>query len=246
LGERISAEILPIIGVGSAPFRGNLKPTTVDNLLTVYPSVQTFTLQSAFKYDYPERRVSEAVEELKKRKRKRPVQVDEGRCLDIIEGFSAEYIKQIRLLEPIINNVARYVPPRRKRKLHIGLFGYSRSVGGISLPRAISFCASLYSIGLPPEILGTNALSEKDIDYLKDISTFEYDLRSAMPYLNERVLDFIPAAVKKRLKTDIVDFETDEKHKEVTNKIIKALKMGEPENLSEDIVEAAWIRKFLG
>ena len=36
----------------------------------------------------------------------------------------------------------RPVPRRRMRKLHIGLFGYSRSIGGISLPRAISFCAA--------------------------------------------------------------------------------------------------------
>jgi phosphoenolpyruvate carboxylase len=39
--------------------------------------------------------------------------------------------------------------------LHVGLFGYSRGVGKVSLPRAIPFTASLYSLGVPPEFIGT-------------------------------------------------------------------------------------------
>lgn len=46
LQENISVEILPIIGCGSAPFRGNLRPTNL-NCLEEYPSAHTFTLQSA-------------------------------------------------------------------------------------------------------------------------------------------------------------------------------------------------------
>jgi phosphoenolpyruvate carboxylase len=44
--------------------------------------------------------------------------------------------------------------------LHIGLFGYSRNVEGIALPRAITFAASLYSLGIPPEFIGLSALNE--------------------------------------------------------------------------------------
>lgn len=42
-------------------------------------------------------------------------------------------------------------------------------MGNIVLPRAITFTCVLYSIGVPPEILGFDALSEKDIDFLSDI-----------------------------------------------------------------------------
>ncbi|MEM1726474.1 MAG: phosphoenolpyruvate carboxylase, partial [Candidatus Bathyarchaeia archaeon] len=51
-----------------------------------------------------------------------------------------------------------YVPPRRARKLHIGLFGYSRSVGRVSLPRAIPFAAALYTLGIPAEFIGLRAI----------------------------------------------------------------------------------------
>jgi hypothetical protein len=40
---------------------------------------------------------------------------------------------------PLINQLAAYVPKRRMRKLHIGLLGYSRSMGECGSPRAIDF-----------------------------------------------------------------------------------------------------------
>jgi phosphoenolpyruvate carboxylase len=66
----------------------------------------------------------------------------------------------VEALAPLVNSLSAYVPQRRARKLHIGLFGYSRKIGGISLPRAIPFAAALYSIGIPPEIIGCKALDE--------------------------------------------------------------------------------------
>ncbi|MHA2121693.1 MAG: phosphoenolpyruvate carboxylase, partial [Promethearchaeota archaeon] len=64
LSEEISMDLYPIIGVGSVPFRGNLRPDTVERVIKEYPSVQTFTLQSAFKYDYSPKVVSKAVDQL--------------------------------------------------------------------------------------------------------------------------------------------------------------------------------------
>jgi phosphoenolpyruvate carboxylase len=61
-------------------------------------------------------------------------------------------------LAPLVNSLASYVPQRRARKLHIGLFGYSRNVAGVVLPRAIPFTAALYSLGIPPEIIGSKFL----------------------------------------------------------------------------------------
>ncbi|WP_243670001.1 phosphoenolpyruvate carboxylase [Methanoculleus chikugoensis] len=84
------------------------------------------------------------------------------------------------------------MPERRKRKLHIGLFGYARSTGGITLPRAIKFTAALYSIGLPPEVLGLDALDDADIGFLRDTYiNFDEDLRAAARFLNTET-GFVP------------------------------------------------------
>ncbi|MHA1594622.1 MAG: phosphoenolpyruvate carboxylase [Candidatus Baldrarchaeia archaeon] len=247
LSEKISVDIFPIVGVGSAPFRGNFKPSTVDLCLKNYPDVQTFTVQSAFKYDYPTHDVIKALEKVNHSKRGRPILVDEERALEIIRRFSEEYSRQVELLANLINMIAKYVPDRRKRKLHIGLFGYSRKVGNVKLPRAIRFCASLYSIGLPPELLGLNVLTEKDLDFICDAApSFLRDLADGLQYFNEKVLDLIPVEVAKRLRLDIIDFEINEEHLVASTNVINAIKRGDFTNLSEQIVHAAKIRSFLG
>lgn len=247
LSKEIGVEIFPIIGVGACPFRGNFKPTNVKNCLEEYPSVQTFTVQSAFKYDYPTDEVVRAIEEIRRSQRGLATPVDEMRCLEIVEKMASAYAQQVELLAPLINAVAKYVPSRRKRKLHIGLFGYPRSVRGIFLPRAIGFCTALYSIGLPPEILGLNALSREDIDYLKGVYVhFEDDLRDALSYFNKEVLRFIPLEVAEGLRINIVEFETNHPHKIITSRILNSLKEETFARIQEDIVEAGWIRRFLG
>lgn len=248
LAEKISVEIPPIIGVGSNPFRGNFKPTNVHNCLWEYPSVQTFTAQSAFKYDFSSGEVARAVEEVNARKRTHPRYVGIDRSLDIIERYSAEYTLEIKLLAPLINKMARYIPSRRKRKLHIGLFGYSRSIDDVSLPRAITFCAALYSIGLPPEILGLSALKKKDIEYLDDVYVnFREDLRDSLRFFNPEVLDILPSYLPEKIRKSLdMDYEVNEAHRKITSRIIDDLKRDRVQNLEKDILEAAWHRKFLG
>ena len=136
--------------MGSAPFRGNLKPTNVESLMKEYPSVQTFTVQSAFSTITPMTRYAAGSEDRTRealfgRRGRR------GALQNIIERCANSYREQIIKLAPLVNEAANYVPARRKRKLHIGLFGYSRSLEGIKLPRAISFCCAFYSLGIPPE-----------------------------------------------------------------------------------------------
>ncbi len=58
LERELGTPIYPILGAGSAPFRGNFRPDTVERHLAEHPSVQTFTIQSAFKYDTPLPRLS--------------------------------------------------------------------------------------------------------------------------------------------------------------------------------------------
>lgn len=148
LQEDLKIDIYPIIGVGSAPFRGNLRPYTVDRVVKEYPSVWTFTVQSSFKYDNKPSSVIEGIEKIKKHRVHKPRYIEDY-CLNILEKYTRAYEKKIVRIAKYVNKVAQYIPERRRRKLHIGLFGYSRNVEGVKLPRAIGFTAALYSLGLP-------------------------------------------------------------------------------------------------
>jgi len=244
LSEEIGIKIYPIIGVGSAPFRGNLKPATVERILKEYPSAYTFTIQSAFKYDNSFEEVRSAIRKLYENKPGKPHEIDEKRCLEIIEKYSKEYQNQVAKLVKVINKIAKFIPRRRKRKLHIGLFGYSRDFKGIKLPRAITFTAALYSVGLPPEILGLNILSKEDFEFVKEVYiNFEADLIDALRFFNPDTI-FLPDELRQIIKQ--IDFYIDEAHKEITDYIIKVVKEDKDEDLREYVVKAAYLRKFLG
>lgn len=157
-------QVHPIIGVGSKPFRGHLSPENVENFLREYRGLTTVTIQSAFRYDYPVEQVKECVKLLNHRLpngEATKVEPDEEEVLlGILQKCRKQYENVIELLAPLVNKVSAYVPQRRARKLHIGLFGYSRNVAGVNLPRAIPFSAALYSLGVPPEFLGAKVLEE--------------------------------------------------------------------------------------
>jgi len=158
-----------------------------------------------------------------------------------LEPYIKRYSAEIKALAPTIREVAEYVPSRRRRKLHIGLFGYSREVNGSALPRAIKFTASLYSLGIPPEILGLSALSEKDIEAISDVYKGIYeDLSFAFSYFNPNSIEKFKF-LKDVLKiSHLFEFEKNEEHFEITSKILSG------EINEELILKAASIRGFLG
>lgn len=246
LQERTGDRIYPIIGVGSAPFRGNLRPSTVDRVLKEYPSVQTFTIQSAFKYDNPPDKVRSAVGKIEEHSPSTPMEVDENQYIEIIEAYTKEYQKQILELAPAINSVSKAVPSRRKRKLHIGLFGYSRSLNGTSLPRVITFTAALYSVGLPPELLGFNAFSEGDLQRLREVYVnLDADLADALRYYDPES-PYVPEELRNWLVPYVKDVAIDEKHVAYSRQVAKYLKGGEASELENSVLSAAHCRGFLG
>lgn len=249
LEENSSVEIEPIIGVGSAPFRGNLKPTNPANCLSEYPSVQTFTIQSSFKYDHPPEMVRMAIEEINSTTRKKPLQVDEAVILPIVEKTMRAYQEEISLLAPLIMKMSRHIPQRRARKLHVGLFGYSRKMGAAKLPRAISFCASLYSLGVPPELLGLSVLTEKDWDTLRmQYRNLEEDLAACASFANKKIIAALPQQVSSRLSSVLSRFGVDSngEYGAASDDIWRMLESGETGGMKEAVIKAAWLRGFLG
>ncbi len=247
LSKEIQIPIYPILGVGSAPFRGNLRPSTVDRVIQEYPYVHTFTIQSAFKYDNHPKDVIKAVEKLKSRSNDIPHKIDENRAIEIMDKYSKEYKKQVLQLAPIINKIAKLIPSRRKRKLHIGLFGYSRSIGEVALPRAIKFTASLYSIGLPPELLGLNALNNDDLKFIRSVYlNFDSDISDALKFFDINS-PFVPEQLKSYIeKMDFLvsaDKNFIELSESLNKQIYEDIKFVNFDNL---ILSLAHMRNFLG
>jgi phosphoenolpyruvate carboxylase len=245
LSSTVGIPIYPIIGVGSAPFRGNLRPDNVERVLCEYRSAHTFTLQSAFKYDNPVNEVESAIDRIKAFNPQKAQEIDEKRALDIVGRYSKEYQKQIVGLAPIINAVAKYVPGRRQRKLHIGLFGYARNMGGVTLPRVITFTCALYSIGLPPEILALNALTKDDIDFIRSVySGFDQDIKDALKFYNKNS-QFVPQPVKEAVE-EMFDYETNGAYVSMSEHVGKSIIKNNTEHIAEQVLMQANMRRFLG
>jgi len=218
----------------------------VENVLKEYAGAHTFTVQSAFKYDYPPDTARKAVSEIKNSKEITPEKFDFNRIMGVVDRYKSFYQSTVSDVANVINRIAKYVPSRRKRKPHVGLFGYSRGVNGIKLPRAIRFTASMYSIGFPPEILGIDALSKEDFAYVKTVyKNFEKDLRDALKFYNPDS-PYVPQSIRIKLKELIGDFEINSSHRDITRCILRALAENRDEHIGELILNAASLRKFLG
>ncbi len=158
--EKTGIPTYPIIGVGCLPFRGGLSPDTVNEFLNEYEGMRTVTIQSAFRYDHPKDAVVKAIRDLnlglKLRSARKPrwSEDDKEKVRRLLQIFSEAYQQVVEGLAELISELANLIPKRRERMLHIGLFGYPRGLRGKTLPRAIPFTGSLYSLGVPPEFLG--------------------------------------------------------------------------------------------
>ncbi len=199
--EDTGVEVFPIIGVGSLPFRGGLSPDRVKDFVAEYSGVRTVTIQSAYRYDYPIKDVKKSIQYLNRNLEKgRPQiysadEIKEGEAISDL--FTKHYQKSVEALAGTINHFSKQIPQRRERMLHIGLFGYSRGVGGKRLPRAIGFTGILYALGVPPELIGTGrGLREaQEKGLLNSLKGFyhnlEKDLILAGHYLNKENLEFL-------------------------------------------------------
>lgn len=249
--EKLSAEtgvnLHPILGAGSAPFRGNLSPRTVRRFTREYPSVETFTLQSAFKYDYPLDEIRDAVRFLQHDYQPgKATVIDAESALRLTEDYTKVYQAQVKDLAPMVNKMAKFIPKRRDRKLHTGLFGYARSLDGVTLPRAISFTGSLYSLGCPPELLGLTAFTPATYNRAREVYYFfEEDLRDALRSLNPDS-PYLPEGLLAKLDELGIRYEIDPHQKKLSDQILKALGEGKTEHITELVLLAGQARQFLG
>ncbi len=250
LEAKLGLPLYPIIGAGSAPFRGHLNPLNVQRVLVEYPSAWTFTVQSAFKYDYDEETVRAGIAQIRGHPRGDPVPVDPAAAREVIDKSTAEYQAQVQRLAGVVKTVSAHVPRRRERRMHVGLFGYGRSldgVGEVTLPRAIGFAASLYSIGVPPELLGLASLSDSDLDFVRQAyPSLDDDLRSALQFANEHIVAELLGDPYPRLLARFAG-EIDRVHEGLTSAVWAGISHDRAAvNVVQYVEEAARLRRFLG
>lgn len=267
LSQSTGVQFHPMIGVGCLHFRGGLSPDTAENFAKEYAGMRTVTVQSAFRYDYPREKSEKAIAWLNRSLRAKPAAYDAKTTASaekLVEVFAKHYRNTVEALAGEINAVAKYAPERRERKLHIGLFGYSRSIGKNKLPRAIKFTAALYSLGVPPELIGTGrgiaeakklglmpALEEVYLNLRKDLTACgRYLNKENLRLLSEKNAAFAKvaedvAAVEEYLGEELGPRTSEELiHRNITSNILLLYRKGE--DVTEDVVRAGEVRRSLG
>ncbi len=268
VGEDTGVKMYPIIGTGSLPFRGGINPENIKNSLAQYAGAHTITIQSAFRYDYPLEEVKEALKYIDDTLQNvQPVEFSDEECTQLksfIEISKSLYTPTLEAFAPHINEMAKFIPSRRERVQHVGLFGYNRGVGQVKLPRAINFTGSCYSMGIPPEFIATGrtlrAISAIGVlpALEKHFFTLRDELRHAGKYLNiENLRKY--AEKEEWAKMILLDIELCQEilgielgpqkpnhvlHRNLTSNILLKKELGL--DFSDDLVEAAAMRKSLG
>lgn len=268
LSKKLKIKLYPIIGTALLPFRGGLRPDNVEQFVKEYSGIATALIQSGFRYDFDRETVKKGIQDIHRLLPQYTTTIikptDENALISLIPFFETAYREVIEEIAPLINNVSAMLPKRRERVQHIGLFGYSRGVGKVTLPRAIGFTAALYSLGIPPELIGTGR-GIKQITENKKLKTLEKyylnlktDLLTAGHYLNKENLDKLskkyPAlqfvkddveAIEDYLGEKLAPKTLEEKeHHIMTSKILEAMEKGK--KITELITRAAILRKSLG
>lgn len=266
-GEEAKVAVFPAVGVGTLPFRGSLSPERLPEFFKQYNGARTVYVQSAFRYDFSLPTVKRAIAKLNHTlPRLKPTRYNSAKekreVAQICSVGAREYRGVVERLAPLINRLALQVPRRRERKLHIGLFGYSRGIGKIKLPRAIPFTAVFYSLGVPPEFIGLGRalkiLVRAKIDVLKYYPNLALDLQQAMRFVNVDNLNKLAKLHSAwnlirediALATNLLGLKIgprnarDMRHQKITSQLYSRWRAGQ--SISQEILDSGRLRRSLG
>jgi len=243
LSRQAGVEVAAIWGAGSLPFRGHLTPDNVANVVAAYHGIHTMTIQSGLRYDHPLEKVRQLVDFLRRElPRKPPVVFDDEEREEMVAMlgvFAKYYWRTVGRIGSSVAAISDLVPRQRDRLTRNSLAGYGRGMHDLSelahlvansavageldkepvppqvtLPRVIAFCAAMYSIGLPPEFIGTGRglqavsqkLGEPALHRLLNnyYPSLGQDLAAAHRHLHlENASAFLDETSREEIRTDI-------------------------------------------
>lgn len=267
LSDESGVPMYPIAGAGSLPFRGGLSPQSANTFAERYPGVRTVTVQSSFRFDHSLAQVKKSINKLEASlPSSKMISFDKKTTRDIraIANLSEKiYQETIQGIIGDIQAVFAAVPRRRERRIHTGLLAYGRSSGTVKMPRAITFTAGLYSIGVPPEFIALgrtlSAINDEQWQTLQKVMPYLSDeIETAGRYLNRANLERLSKR-DKAWATILEDVKLTEaklgvhfgprthaekSHRNVTSNVL--LMKNNHKALAGLITETALLRKSLG
>ncbi|MFW6280869.1 MAG: phosphoenolpyruvate carboxylase [Halanaerobium sp.] len=222
IAESLDINIYPIFGGGALPFRGHVTLENIYNVLETYPGLKTITIQSGLRYDQSQDKLKKLVKilnkELPNSKPHLYTEVEYQQLYNYIGVFTANYLEAFFEIIPEVAKLSDYMPRQRDRLARKSGIGYARDIAKpdeiakfvndksiksrlnnlstnkkFALPRAITFTASLYSIGLPPVFIGTgrglkeikNRWGKSGLDkFLNNYPSLKADLEFASEFVN--------------------------------------------------------------
>lgn len=242
LGRETGIEVLPVFGGGVLPFRGHVCLDNLERLVSEFAGIRTVTVQSGLRYDCGSEAARQiAIIARDKLKQTTPLSytAEEREELTSLAGiFTRHYLESFAELLPAVVALSEFIPGQRDRLARKSAVGYARAaaqpsklaaeindpeisadiaaispIKSANLPRAISFTGALYTIGLPPEVIGTGRglaevaqrRGEEGVErFLKLYPGIRRDLAKAARYANLKTASlYLPETLTARISSDL-------------------------------------------
>jgi phosphoenolpyruvate carboxylase len=226
VANEFNIEISPILGCGALPFRGHLDLKNVDRILHTYAGIRTFTIQSGMRYDHGPNETKKLVQKLNDEAQYTQARVYSKEEISLLKEmiaiFTKHYMHTFTELIIPLEKITQLIPKNRDRlsSSRTGL-EYVREIAHMdeiasmtqdenlkselrsintnihcAVPRAISFTAALYTIGLPPEFIGVGRgieeiiakFGNEGLNFLLSVyPQIKHDLNFALKFMNQKV-----------------------------------------------------------